>query len=219
MRNFKCVTLAVLLSSGCSTKESDLCLFGMGSYFESHRDYSNPIYQDERGKELSWQARNELVKQADKYAKDSIDEDYVLAESLCPKLNTTDAIFETIHVDVDVRGKESNFFTVPFDYTGSQAAAVQLYNNSKKSYTSRMSGDLGGEGIAKMTVQGPCFNNICTEKDLVEFCKTKQRTALSDEKAIEQLKTYYIRDRGINITYPKKNKKIYSCKRPNWLRW
>lgn len=65
MRNFKCVTLAVLLSSGCSTKESDLCLFGMGSYFESHRDYSNPIYQDERGKELSWQARNELVKQAD----------------------------------------------------------------------------------------------------------------------------------------------------------
>ncbi|MEX9603250.1 hypothetical protein AB7Y64_14820 [Providencia rettgeri] len=211
--------MGAFILSGCSTKKNELCLFGMHSYTESYSDYANPVYLDTSGKELSWKAKTEILKQAERYAQDSINEDYVLAESLCPKLNTGDVIFEKIHVDVDTQGKANNVLTVPFDYTGSQAAAVQLYNDKKKSYSSRISGKLGDKGKANMVVRGPCFNNICTESELMDFCKTKQRTALTDKKAIDYLKTYYICEHQVKITYPSKNKKVYECERPNFLRW
>ncbi len=69
-----------------------------------------------------------------------------------------------------------------------------------------------------MIARGLCFNDIYTEKDLVEFCKTKQRIALIDKKVLDNLTTYYIREHEVKITYPQKNKKIYRCERPNWLR-
>ncbi|MEX6383685.1 hypothetical protein AB6F61_12130 [Providencia hangzhouensis] len=94
-----------------------------------------------------------------------------LLKSLCPKLNTGDVIFEKIHVDVDTQGKANNVLTVPFDYTGSQAAAVQLYNDKKKSYSSRISGKLGDKGKANMVVVDPVSIIYARKANLWIFAK------------------------------------------------
>ncbi len=206
--------VVAITSSGCSTEGNDLCIFGIESWNKSYTNYDNPIYQDAKGKELSRQARNKLLKQADEYAKGFINEDYDIAETLCPKLDTNDIIFETLHVQSKITYEDGlRFLTVPIDYTGSQSAVVQLIKDRDKPFSSRIKSD-SAEVAGNKVVEGPCLNNLCNKNDLIKFCESKQRTLLKDEKYVDNLKTSYIRESGIAITFPTKEKKIYECKKP-----
>lgn len=203
-----------ITSTGCSTKGNELCIFGIESRYENYTNYDNPIYQDAKGKELSRQARNKLLKQADEYAKGFINEDYDIAETLCSKLGTHDIIFETLHVKSEVTSEiGGRFLTVPIDYTGSQSAVLQLIKDRDKPFSSRIKGDFtsDGDGNDKI-VEGPCLNNLCNKNDLMKYCESKQRTLLKDEKYIDELKTSYIRESDVVITFLTKEKKIYKCK-------
>lgn len=206
--------VVVITSSGCSTEGNELCIFGIESWNKSYTNYDNPIYQDAKGKELSRQARNKLLKQADEYAKGFINEDYDIAETLCSKLDTNDIIFETLHVQSKITYENGmRFLTVPINYTGSESAVVQLIKDRDKPFSSRIKSD-SAEVAGNKVVEGPCLNNLCNKNDLIKFCESKQRTLLMDEKYVDNLKTSYIRESGIAITFPTKEKKIYKCKKP-----
>lgn len=217
MCKFKLVAflaVVVITSSGCSTEGNDLCIFGIESWNKSYTNYDNPIYQDAKGKELSRQARNKLLKQADEYAKGFINEDYDIAETLCSKLDTNDIIFETLHVQSKITYEDGlRFLTVPIDYTGSQSAVLRLIKDRDKPFSSRIKSD-SPEVAGNKVVEGPCLNNLCNKNDLIKFCESKQRTLLKDEEYVDKLKTSYIRESGIAITFPTKEKKIYECKKP-----
>lgn len=217
VRRFKYVAFVIVVaitSSGCSTEGSELCIFGINSRIKSHTNYDSPIYQDAKGKELTRQARNKLLKQADEYAKGSINEDYDLAETLCPKLNTNAVIFETLHVQSTISYEGGiGILTVPINYTGSQAAVVQLVKDRDKLFSSRIKSD-SAELAGNKVVEGPCLNNLCNKNDLMEFCESKQRTLLKDKEYVDDLKASYIRKSGIVIAFPTKEKKIYECKKP-----
>lgn len=217
MRRFKYVAFVIVVaitSSGCSTEGSELCIFGINSRIKSHTNYDSPIYQDAKGKELTRQARNKLLKQADEYAKGSINEDYDLAETLCPKLNTNAVIFEALHVQSTISYEGGiGILTVPINYTGSQAAVVQLVKDRDKLFSSRIKSD-SAELAGNKVVEGPCLNNLCNKNDLMEFCESKQRTLLKDKEYVDDLKASYIRKSGIVIAFPTKEKKIYECKKP-----
>lgn len=206
--------VVAITSSGCSTEGNDLCIFGIESWNKSYTNYDNPIYQDAKGKELSREARNKLLKQADEYAKGFINEDYDIAETLCSKLDTNDIIFETLHVQSKITYENGmRFLTVPINYTGSQSAVVQLIKDRDKPFSSRIKSD-SAEVAGNKVVEGPCLNNLCNKNDLIKFCESKQRALLMDDKYVDNLKTSYIRESGITLTFPTKEKKIYECKKP-----
>lgn len=208
------LTVVAITSSGCSTKGNELCIFGIESFNENYTNYDNPIYQDAKGKKLSRQARNKLLKQASEYAKGLINEDYDIAETLCSKLDTNDIIFETLHVQGKITYENGmRFLTVPINYTGSQSAVVQLIKDRDKTFSSRIKSGLAEEKGDNI-IEGPCLNNICNKNDLITFCESKQRTLLKDEKYVDNLKTSYIRESGIVITFPTEEKRIYECKSP-----
>lgn len=208
------LAVVAITASGCSTEGNELCIFGIESWNKNYTNYDNPIYQDAKGKELSRQARNKLLKQADEYAKGFINEDYDIAETLCSKLDTNDVIFETLHVQSKITDENGvRFLTVPINYTGSQAAVVQLIKDRDKPFSSRIKSGLA-EGGGDKIVEGPCLNDMCNKNDLITFCESKQRTLLKDKKYVDNLKASYIRESGIVITFPTEEKKIYECKKP-----